>query len=193
MWELDYKESWTSKNWCFWIVVWEKILESPLDCKEIQPVNPKGNQPWIGWSWNSNTLPTWCVLHREILMLGKTKSRRRRGWQRMRWLDGITDVMDMSLTKLRELVIDREAWCATVHGVAKNWTRLSDWTELKSHPIYRFNHHRLWESGSEDNNSFSHTLMLFLFLNPGLCSRQTVRQNKLKCWILEHRKVYCKG
>ena len=129
----------------------------------------------------------------KTLMLGKIEGRRRRGWQRMRWLDVITDLMDMSLSKLQELVIDKEAWCATVHGVAKSWIRLSDWTELKSNPIYRLNHHRLWESGSEDNNSFSHTLMLFLFLNPGLCSRQTVRQNKLKCWILEHKKVYCKG
>ena len=83
------------------------------------------------WSWNSNTLATWWekLTFKKTLILGKTEGRRRRGWQRMRWLDGITDLMDMSLSKLLELVVDRETWCAIAHGVTKCWTQLRNWTE----------------------------------------------------------------
>ena len=138
MWELDHKEGWASKNWCFWTVVLEKNLESTLDCKEIQPVSPKGKQPWIfigrtdadaeppvPWPlmWTTDSLE-------KTLMLGKIEGRRR-GRQRMRWLDGITDSTDMSLSKLWDMVKEGDVWGAAAHGVTKSLIRLSNWTNKK--------------------------------------------------------------
>ena len=139
MWELDYKESWALMNWCFWTVVLEKILESPLDCKEIQLVHYKGNHSWIfiGRTYAGAETPIlWPPDVKNWLIwkdpgAGKDWRQEERGQQKMRWFNGLINSMDLSLSNLQELVTDREAWLAEVHEVAKSQTQLSNWTEGK--------------------------------------------------------------
>ena len=148
MWELDHKEGWALKNWCFWAVVLENTLESPLDCKEIKPVNPKWKQLWIHWKewcWSSNTLANWCE--------EPTHWKRLWSWERLKaggeggdrecdsWLASPTQ-WTLSLSKLWEIVKDRETWHAVVHGVTKHQTWLSSWTTATR---YTLNNNIWWK------------------------------------------------
>ena len=135
MWDLDHKESWAPKNWYFWIVVMEKTLESPLDSKEIKSVNPKGNQFWIFIGRTDAEAPILWPPDGKNWLTEKDpstgKDRRQKRMTVMRWLDDITNLMDMTLSNLQELVMDREELHAEVYGIAKSQTQLSEWTVMK--------------------------------------------------------------
>ena len=154
MWEFDHKEGYALKNCCFWTVVLEKNLESPLDCKEIKPVNPKGNQPWIFIRWTDaevEALILWPPDAKSWVIgkdsdAGKDWRQEEKGKQRTQWLDDITNSMDMSLSKLPEIVKDRDAWCTVVLVVSRSQTVLRDWTTSKSGPRGSYHFITVWSS-----------------------------------------------
>ena len=134
MWELDHKEDWAPKNWCFWTVVLEKTLKSSLDCKEIKPVDPKRNQRWIFIGRTDAEAPIIWPPDGKSWLTGKDPDagtywgQEKKGVTELRWLDDIINSMDMNLRKLQEMMKDRKAWHAIVHGVTKSQTQLRDWT-----------------------------------------------------------------
>ena len=136
MWELDHKEGWGPKNWCFWTVVLEKTLRVPWTARRSNQSVLKEISPEYSWKRLMLKLKLQYVGHlmqradtlEKTLMLGKIEGRKRRGWRRMRWLDGIIDSRDVYLSKLHKVVKDREAWRVAVHGASKSWTQLSNWT-----------------------------------------------------------------
>ena len=138
MWELDYKENWAPKNWCFWAVVLEKTLESPLDCKDIKPVDPKWNQSWTFMRKTDAEaeapilcppdVKNWLIAKHPDAVKNWRQEEKGATEYEILGLDGITDSMDMSLSKLWEMVKDREAWSTAAHAVTKRRTQLGDWT-----------------------------------------------------------------
>ena len=146
MWDLDDKENWVPKNWCFWTVVLEKTLESPLDCKELKPVNPKGNQSWMFIERTDAEAPILWPPHAKSWLIGKDPDAGKDWGQEekgmtedkvVEWHHGLDG---QELEKFQEMVENREAWCAAVHGVTKSWIQLRDWTELKEFLIF-FKYH----------------------------------------------------
>ena len=189
-------------NWCFWTVVLEKTLESPLDCREIQPVHPKGDQSWVffGRTDAKAETPVLWPPHAKSWLIGKDSDAGRdwgqeeRGRQRMmRWLDGFTDSMDMSLSELQVLVMDREAWRLAIHGVTKNWTWLRDWSDLIWSDGFSNSQVRMWEldlkKGWVPKNWCFQIVMREKTLESPLDRKQIklVNQKENQPWILSGR------